>query len=72
MLSLNNVSVSYQKRDAVKDVTFELDVGQIGCLLGPSGCGKTSLLRAVAGFEKVQVGQIFLRKKLVSAKHCHI
>ena len=67
MLSLNNVSVAYQKRDAVQDVTFELGVGQIGCLLGPSGCGKTSLLRAIAGFEKVEAGQILLRKKLVKA-----
>ena len=72
MLSLNNVSVAYQKSEAVKDVTFELGVGQIGCLLGPSGCGKTSILRAVAGFEKVSEGQIFLRKKLVSALHSHL
>jgi iron(III) transport system ATP-binding protein len=72
MLSLNNVSVAYQKTQAVQDVTFELGVGQIGCLLGPSGCGKTSLLRAVAGFEKVKEGQISLRNQLVSAKHSHV
>jgi iron(III) transport system ATP-binding protein len=72
MLSLNNVSVAYQKRDAVQDVSFKLGVGQIGCLLGPSGCGKTSLLRAVAGFEKVATGQICLRTKLVNDKHRHI
>jgi iron(III) transport system ATP-binding protein len=72
MLSLNNVSVAYQKTQAVQKVTFELDVGQIGCLLGPSGCGKTSLLRAIAGFEKVADGQISLRNKLVSARYSHI
>jgi iron(III) transport system ATP-binding protein len=72
MLSLNNVSVAYQKTQAVQDVTFELGTGQIGCLLGPSGCGKTSLLRAVAGFEKIEDGQIRLRNKLVSARHSHL
>jgi iron(III) transport system ATP-binding protein len=72
MLSLNNVSVAYQKTQAVQDVTFELGLGQIGCLLGPSGCGKTSILRAVAGFEKVTEGQISLRNQLVSAKHSHL
>jgi iron(III) transport system ATP-binding protein len=72
MLSLNNVSVAYQKTQAVQNVTFELGVGQIGCLLGPSGCGKTSLLRAVAGFENVAEGQISLRNQLVSAKHSHV
>jgi iron(III) transport system ATP-binding protein len=72
MLSLKNVSVAYQKTQAVEDVTFELGVGEIGCLLGPSGCGKTSLLRAVAGFEKVEDGQISLRDQIVSAKHNHL
>ncbi len=72
MLSLKNVSVAYQNTEAVQDVTFELGVGQIGCLLGPSGCGKTSLLRAVAGFEKVAEGQISLRDQLVSVRHTHL
>ncbi|MFQ3189730.1 MAG: iron(III) transport system ATP-binding protein [Paraglaciecola sp.] len=72
MLSLKNVSVSYQKTQAVEDVTFELGVGEIGCLLGPSGCGKTSLLRAVAGFEKIADGNISLRDQIVSAKHSHV
>lgn len=72
MLSLIDVSVAYQKRNAVQDVTFDLGAGEIGCLLGPSGCGKTSLLRAIAGFEKVDTGQIILRKKLVGAKHSHL
>jgi iron(III) transport system ATP-binding protein len=72
MLSLNNVSVAYQKTEAVQDVTFELGVGQIGCFLGPSGCGKTSLLRAVAGFEKISGGKICLRDQLVSAKGSHL
>jgi iron(III) transport system ATP-binding protein len=72
MLSLTNVSVAYQRTEAVKDVTFELGVGQIGCFLGPSGCGKTSLLRAVAGFEKISGGEIFLRSQLVSAEGSHV
>jgi iron(III) transport system ATP-binding protein len=72
MLSLNDVSVAYQKRNVVQNVTLDLCVGQIGCLLGPSGCGKTTLLRAIAGFEKLAEGKIFLRNQLVSAKHNHL
>lgn len=72
MLSLNNVSVAYQKRKVVQDVAFELGVGQIGCLLGPSGCGKTTLLRAIAGFENIAQGEIRLRNQLVSAAHSHL
>jgi len=72
MLELNNVSVSYQNVNAVDQATFELSVGQIGCLLGPSGCGKTSVLRAIAGFERLTSGQISLREQLVAAKNSHI
>ena len=72
MLSLDNVSVAYQKIEAVQGVCFELGVGQIGCLLGPSGCGKTSVLRAVAGFEMLSAGQIYLRDKLVGAENSHL
>lgn len=72
MLSLNNVSIVYQNTNAVQDVTFELSMGQIGCLLGPSGCGKTSVLRAIAGFEKLTAGQVSLRDQVVGAKHHHL
>jgi iron(III) transport system ATP-binding protein len=72
MLSLNKVSVGYQNVKAVENVTFELSVGQIGCLLGPSGCGKTTILRAIAGFEKITEGQISLRDQLVGAKNKHM
>jgi len=39
-------------------VSLALEAGQIGVLLGPSGCGKTSLLRAVAGLERMAAGRI--------------
>lgn len=72
MLSLKNVTVSYQNVKAAHDVTFELSSGQIGCLLGPSGCGKTSVLRSIAGFERLTDGTIRLREQLVSDKNTHI
>jgi len=43
---------------AVDHVSLELPEGDIGVLIGPSGCGKTSLLRAVAGLERISHGQI--------------
>ncbi|MBE2999659.1 ABC transporter ATP-binding protein [Nocardiopsis sp. HNM0947] len=35
--------------EAVHDLTFRLDAGELACLVGPSGCGKTTLLKCVAG-----------------------
>ena len=39
-------------------VSFEVEEGQIACLLGPSGCGKTTLLRIVAGLELPDQGSV--------------
>ncbi len=67
-LQLSNLSVRYQSlsTDAVHDVTFGLEAGQIGVLIGPSGCGKTTLLRAVAGLEPVCGGSVHLAGEEVS------
>jgi iron(III) transport system ATP-binding protein len=65
-LEVHGVSVAYGDTTIVRDVTFVLETGAIGCLLGPSGCGKTTLLRAIAGFEPISRGQVLLRGQQVS------
>jgi iron(III) transport system ATP-binding protein len=70
VLELRGVSCGYDVgRPAVRDITFSAHEGEILCLLGPSGCGKTTILRAIAGFEPVEAGQIFLSGHLVSSPH---
>lgn len=66
MLTLHQIAVAYQSCLVVKDVSFSLQKGEIGCLVGPSGSGKTSILRAIAGFEAVAAGQVLLDGSLVS------
>ena len=66
LLELSGVRVAYAAIDAVRDVSFSLERGQIGCLLGPSGCGKTTALRAVAGFEPLLAGEIRLEGRVIS------
>jgi len=60
MLTLENLAQSYGRKQVVKNLSFHLMPGEIGCLLGPSGCGKTTVLRLIVGFEKLQAGQIRL------------
>jgi iron(III) transport system ATP-binding protein len=66
MLVLDKLAVAYGPHVVVKDVSFALAEGQIGCLVGPSGCGKTTLLRAIAGFEPAASGSISLQQQVVS------
>ncbi len=66
-LELKNVSVDLEGNTIVQHVDMQLRAGDIGCLLGPSGCGKTTLLRAIAGFEPVSGGEIWLDSQCVSA-----
>ncbi|MDH4083916.1 MAG: ABC transporter ATP-binding protein [Nitrospira sp.] len=68
ILELRSVSCAYEPtRPAIQNISFSIREGEILCLLGPSGCGKTTILRAIAGFEPVRSGQIFLSDRLVSS-----
>ncbi|MCU1716464.1 ABC transporter ATP-binding protein [Pseudomonas sp. 5P_3.1_Bac2] len=66
LLSLRDLSCSYDAHKVVQDLNLHLNAGDIGCLLGPSGCGKTTTLRAIAGFEPVSGGEIQLAGKTLS------
>jgi iron(III) transport system ATP-binding protein len=67
LLELKHVSQSYAAHRVLRDISFALNAGDIGCLLGPSGCGKTTVLRAIAGFEPITGGEIVLNGERVSA-----
>ena len=68
VLELRSISCAYDpSRPAIRDISFSAREGEILCLLGPSGCGKTTILRAIAGFEPVQSGEIFLSGRMVSS-----
>jgi ABC-type Fe3+/spermidine/putrescine transport system ATPase subunit len=58
LLEVNSVSKAYAGTPVLRDVSFQVDEGEIVCLLGPSGCGKTTLLRIVAGLETAGAGKV--------------
>ena len=70
-LKIDAVDLSYISNDrevAVLDgYSLTLEAGETVCILGPSGCGKSSLLRAVAGFETIDAGAIYLNDTLLSS-----
>ncbi len=60
LLAFEHVSRRFGAADAVCGVSFELQPGEIVCLLGPSGCGKTTLLRIAAGIERPSSGRVLI------------
>lgn len=61
-LDIRDIAFSYADGTRVcEHLSFFVSDGEIGCLLGPSGCGKTTLLRLIAGFEKPDAGEIYLK-----------
>jgi iron(III) transport system ATP-binding protein len=57
-LELVNLSKKFDSTEAVRDLSLEVEQGEILCILGPSGCGKTTTLRMIAGLETPTSGQI--------------
>ena len=49
LLSLRNVSVSYDKVEAVRGVSLDVEPGQIVSVIGPNGAGKTTMMLATMG-----------------------
>ncbi|QLG87840.1 ABC transporter ATP-binding protein [Chitinibacter bivalviorum] len=67
LLRVDQVRIAFGERHVVAGLSFVLNVGEIACLLGASGCGKTTMLRAIAGFESLRDGEIYLDDQLVSS-----
>jgi sulfate transport system ATP-binding protein len=59
-IAVEGLVKSFGRVRALNDVTLEVERGTLATLLGPSGCGKSTLLRAIAGFEPVDGGRVYL------------
>ncbi len=53
-----NLSVNYGVIEAVKDVSFEVNEGEVVTLIGANGAGKTSILRTISGLVRPSAGTI--------------
>ena len=67
ILKVENLNLSYQDQEILKNINLDLALGERVSILGESGSGKSSLLRCIAGFEAIDEGKIFLEDKMVSS-----
>ena len=72
-LEIKNVDFIIGGKIKVKNASFAIEnEGETLCILGPSGIGKTTILRTIAGLEKVERGSIKLNGNLISSKDKHV
>jgi ABC-type Fe3+/spermidine/putrescine transport system ATPase subunit len=57
-LNISKIDKSFGDNRVLREITFEVEFGEIVVLLGPSGCGKSTLLNIIAGLEPADQGEI--------------
>lgn len=60
MIEVKNVRKKYKKVKALDDVSFNIEEGNITCILGVNGVGKSTILKAIAGLVKPNSGEILI------------
>jgi ABC-type Fe3+/spermidine/putrescine transport system ATPase subunit len=71
LLEVRDIHLSYVDTPVLHGVSFDMEVGEIVCLLGPSGSGKTSLMRVVAGLERPDEGQVIFDDRPIDTVPVH-
>ena len=65
-LFINKVSKSYGNKQVIRDITLNINSGQVVGLLGPNGAGKTTTFYSIVGLIKPDNGSIYLDKMDIS------
>ncbi|WP_010197557.1 heme ABC exporter ATP-binding protein CcmA [Bacillus sp. m3-13] len=55
---VSNLSISFGKQEVLKDINLSISKGEIFGFLGPSGAGKTTLVKAIAGLQPINNGEV--------------
>ena len=70
---IKNGNFIASEKNKVNNINLKIEKqGEIVSLLGPSGVGKTTILRTIAGLQKLNTGEIFLKNKLISSNDIHL
>lgn len=63
MLEIKNITKKYKDLIVFKDISFEVNKGEVVALVGKSGCGKSSLLKCINRLEEIEDGEIYFDGK---------
>ncbi|MEY4290967.1 MAG: hypothetical protein RL130_909 [Actinomycetota bacterium] len=63
LLSVLKLSKSFGRKEILREVSFQVNAGEIVCLVGPNGSGKTTILKSIAGIYRSDLGSIMYSGK---------
>ena len=66
ILKLQNITLSFQKRQILENISFEINQGEIFGMLGPNGVGKSTIFNLITGLIKPDNGEIFIKDEKVN------
>ena len=66
ILKLDNVSLSFGKRQILENINFEINKGEIFGMLGPNGVGKSTIFNLITGLISPEKGSIFISGEKVN------
>lgn len=69
MIRVEHLQKNFGQLHALKDVTLEVNKGEIVSLIGPSGSGKSTLLQCIHGLEKPDKGKIYMNDELMDPQN---
>lgn len=73
VISLDGISLAFGGTQAVRDVSFSVNPGELFAVIGPNGAGKTSIFNCISGVYRPQKGSIrFLGEELIGQSPEHI
>ena len=71
MLRIEDIYKDYDGKPLLKGITFEVQEGELVCLLGSSGSGKSTMLRIIAGLEEPKSGKVIWNGEDFTQKPTH-
>lgn len=60
MIEVRDIHKSFGQVEVIRGISFNVDPGEVVCIIGPSGSGKSTILRCLNGLETYQQGDIFI------------
>ncbi|EKF42862.1 amino acid ABC transporter ATP-binding protein [Nitratireductor indicus] len=60
MISVRDIHKSYGSAEVIRGISFDVEPGEVVCIIGPSGSGKSTILRCINGLETYQKGDILI------------